>query len=180
MGVTGSGKSTIEKNLEKLGFTRSISYTTRQPQVRNNKLEENGVEYNFVTREKFMELVDKGVIIEYEEYDGNLYGTPEPFGATSYVSVVCTNGFKALKEKYGEQIIGVYLQCSNEISEQRAGERDTDLKKFKRRRERDLEAAEEMQQIADLTVDASQNINIVTAEILNGVKKLQEEWGVNT
>lgn len=180
MGVTGSGKSTVERNLEKLGFTRSISYTSRKPQVRNGKLEENGVEYNFVTREKFKQLVESGVIIEFEEYDGNLYGTPEPFGATEYVSVVCTNGFRALRQKYGEQVIGIYLKCSDEIIEQRALQRDSNDAQIKRRRERDNEAAAEMQQAADLTIDADQDINIITANILNGVKKLQEEWGMQS
>lgn len=179
MGVTGSGKSTVERNLEKLGFTRSISYTTREPQIRNGKLEENGVEYNFVTREKFMTLVESGVIIEYEEYDGNLYGTPEPFGAVDYVSVVCTNGFKALRQKYGEQVIGVYLKCDQNTYEKRASERDSNTRVVERRRARDNDAAAEMQQIADMTINANQSIGIITAEILNNIKRLESEWGLD-
>ena len=48
MGISNSGKTSVEKTLEQMGFKRSISYTTREPQVRDGKLEENGVEYIFV------------------------------------------------------------------------------------------------------------------------------------
>ena len=52
MGMSNSGKSTVEAKLEQIGFKRSISYTTREPQIRNGKLEENGVEYRFVSNKK--------------------------------------------------------------------------------------------------------------------------------
>lgn len=173
MGVTGGGKSTVEKQLEQLGFTRSVSYTSRKPQVRNGKQEENGVEYNFVTRERFMELVNKGVIIEFEEYNGNLYGTPEPFGATDYVSVVCTNGFKELRRRYGKQVIGVYLRCSEELAKSRAQQRDTNDKQATSRKEEDKLKALEMQEIADIIIDTDKSIEVITAEILQAVKNLQ-------
>jgi len=33
------------------------------------------VDYTFVTREQFQELIDKGAFLEYATYNGNLYGT---------------------------------------------------------------------------------------------------------
>ena len=35
MGRSNSGKSTVEKTLEQMGFKRSISYTTKEPQIRD-------------------------------------------------------------------------------------------------------------------------------------------------
>ena len=71
LGITGSGKSTIEKYFESLGYKRSVSYTTRKPQVRDGVQEVDGNEYRFVSVEKFMNLVNKEIIIEYENYSGN-------------------------------------------------------------------------------------------------------------
>lgn len=45
--------------------------TTRNP--RNG--EENGREYHFVSREEFVEGIEKGKFLEHAEFSGNLYGT---------------------------------------------------------------------------------------------------------
>ena len=44
---------------------------TRQPR----QGEKDGVNYNFVSRQQFEELRDKGGFIETAEFSGNLYGT---------------------------------------------------------------------------------------------------------
>lgn len=49
-----------------------MSYTTRQP--RPGEVE--GVNYSFVSRQRFDELVEEGHFLEHASYDGNLYGTP--------------------------------------------------------------------------------------------------------
>lgn len=158
MGISGSGKSTLENGLEKMGYVRSVSYTTREPQVRNNVLEKDGREYRFVTESKFMELVKANIIIEYEKYDNFYYGTPEPIGAEKHVAVVCVNGFKALKEKYGDQVIGVYIKCPEEVSIERIRSRHSNSCKtsedIEKRIADDLKLASEMEVIADLVLDA--------------------------
>lgn len=74
---SGCGKDTILRELFKLDvkneFVLSRSMTTRQP--RNE--EKDGVDYYFVTREKFEELISNDGFIEYAEYNGNYYGTPK-------------------------------------------------------------------------------------------------------
>jgi len=171
MGGSGSGKSYIESKLETMGFTRSISYTSREPKVRNGKLEENGKEYRFVTREKFLELVDKGIIIEHEEYDGNLYGTPVLIGSSRYVAVVFINGFKALKEKYGNQVVGVYLKCDRDIAIERAKSRDCNIEQFIRRYDREKETLDKIEEIADITIDSSKDECDIIAAILKAAKE---------
>lgn len=73
-GPSGVGKDTIIKRLLELdsNLQYSVSYTTRQPRVG----EVDGVNYRFVTRHRFEELIKQGVFLEYATYDGNLYGTP--------------------------------------------------------------------------------------------------------
>jgi len=53
----------------KYGF--SVSHTTRKPR----KGEEDGVAYNFVSRDAFLKEVEANKFIEWAEYAGNCYGT---------------------------------------------------------------------------------------------------------
>ena len=49
----------------------SVSYTTRQPRVG----EQDGVNYNFVSREEFERMIADDELLEYAEYVDNYYGT---------------------------------------------------------------------------------------------------------
>lgn len=72
-GPSGSGKSTLyKKALQTVGgFEFSVSCTTRQPR----EGEEDGVDYHFVTRERFGELLAQEAFAEHAEVHGNFYGT---------------------------------------------------------------------------------------------------------
>ena len=78
-GPSGVGKSTIiEEMLAGVRTDRecvfSVSMTTRPP--REGEIE--GVNYRFVTRERFQRGIENGELLEYAEYAGNYYGTPAP------------------------------------------------------------------------------------------------------
>ncbi len=72
-GPSGAGKSVLASAVlsEVSGLFFSVSYTTRAPRG----AERDGVEYHFVTREQFEDLVKKGVLLEWAEVYGNYYGT---------------------------------------------------------------------------------------------------------
>jgi guanylate kinase len=53
-------------------FWVSVSATTRRPRPH----ETDGLEYSFVDRDRFAQMVAAGDLLEHAEYDGNLYGTP--------------------------------------------------------------------------------------------------------
>lgn len=74
-GPSGSGKGTIIKRLlqERTDTVLSISATTRAPRPG----ERDNVHYYFKTREEFETLIARGALLEYAEYNGNYYGTPE-------------------------------------------------------------------------------------------------------
>ena len=77
---SGTGKSTVLHALmEKRNTLRfSVSATTRSPRAG----ETEGVDYFFVTKERFQEMVRRDAFLEYAEYVGNCYGTPrEPVDA---------------------------------------------------------------------------------------------------
>lgn len=76
-GPSGVGKNSVLTSLLKdvPGLCYSISATTRKPR----KGEQDGVSYFFMSREEFMEKAEAGHFFEYEEYVGNLYGTPRDY-----------------------------------------------------------------------------------------------------
>ncbi|XP_013867710.1 membrane-associated guanylate kinase, WW and PDZ domain-containing protein 2 [Austrofundulus limnaeus] len=55
-------------------YLRTIPCTTRQPK----EGEVPGVDYNFVSVERFMELEQSGALLESGTYEDNFYGTPKP------------------------------------------------------------------------------------------------------
>jgi guanylate kinase len=72
---SGAGKTTITKRIlekHRSSVMFSVSATTRQQRPN----EHDGVDYYFVTREKFEDLIATHALIEYEEIFGNYYGTP--------------------------------------------------------------------------------------------------------
>lgn len=72
-GPSGVGKDTlIHRLLELDGNLRySVSGTTRLP--RPGELPD--ANYTFLTREQFLDLVEKGAFLEHATYNGHLYGT---------------------------------------------------------------------------------------------------------
>jgi len=74
-GPSGAGKSTlIRASLEAVPeLAYSVSATTRKPR----EGEVDGRDYVFLSREEFEKWIDEGRFLEYAEYSGNLYGTPE-------------------------------------------------------------------------------------------------------
>lgn len=73
-GPSGSGKGTVAKKLTETASNifLSVSATTREPRAG----EENGKQYYFLKKDKFLQMIKDGEFIEHAEYDGNYYGTP--------------------------------------------------------------------------------------------------------
>jgi len=72
-GPSGVGKSSITRELRNdERFWISVSATTRAP--RNG--EENGVDYFFVSNEKFDQMVNNGEFLEWANFANARYGTP--------------------------------------------------------------------------------------------------------
>ena len=72
-GPSGVGKSTVIAELfaQRSNIYFSVSYTPRQPRVG----EQDGVNYNFVSREEFERMIADDELLEYAEYVDNYYGT---------------------------------------------------------------------------------------------------------
>lgn len=74
-GPSGAGKSTLIRTAlnEVPELAYSVSATTREPR----QGEVDGRDYIFLSREKFERWIEEGEFLEWAEYSGNLYGTPE-------------------------------------------------------------------------------------------------------
>ena len=74
-GPSGAGKGTICKVLMNRNedLKLSVSATTRQP--RTGEVE--GVNYYFLTHEKFNDMISKNEFLEYAQTYSNFYGTPK-------------------------------------------------------------------------------------------------------
>ncbi|MDD7401957.1 MAG: guanylate kinase [Eubacteriales bacterium] len=73
-GPSGVGKGTVLKEVlsqEDRAWV-SISATSRPPRGQ----EEHGVDYYFVSKDEFQQMIAADQILEYDEFCGNYYGTP--------------------------------------------------------------------------------------------------------
>ena len=71
----GGGKTTLSNLLlsEVPNLVRITTCTTRKPRPG----EKNGVDYIFLTKEKFEKMIKEGEFLEYAVVHGNYYGTPK-------------------------------------------------------------------------------------------------------
>ena len=77
-GPSGSGKSTLNQLLieKRKNIVMSISDTTRK--IRGEEV--NGVDYNFISKEEFLQNIENNKYLEYANvYADTYYGTPEDF-----------------------------------------------------------------------------------------------------
>ena len=70
---SGAGKTSLTRALleREPGIALSVSYTTRSPRPG----ERDGVDYHFVTPERFRTLLDAGEFLEHAQVHGNWYAT---------------------------------------------------------------------------------------------------------
>lgn len=74
-GASGVGKSTVLNKVmaERSDLRFSVSATTRAPRPG----ETNGINYYFVSKEKFQEMIAQDAFLEYDAHMDNCYGTPK-------------------------------------------------------------------------------------------------------
>lgn len=137
---SGSGKTTIVRELLKRfpQFEFSISATSRQPRG----VEQNGVDYYFLSGDEFRERVERGEFVEWEEvYAGTCYGTlrseMERIWSKGNVIVfdVDVMGGINLKRLFADDACSIFIMPpSIEELERRLRGRGTDLEEVIRKR----------------------------------------------
>ncbi len=129
-GPSGSGKTTLVtrvlSNVENLRF--SISYTTRS--MRTGEV--RGKHYEFVSREEFRGMIERGFFAEWAEVHGNFYGTPragiEKWTETD-VDVILdidVQGARRLRGVFDDAVFIFVVPPSLEILERRLRDRKSE------------------------------------------------------
>ena len=74
-GASGVGKSTVLSRVmaQRQDLRFSVSATTRVPRPG----EEDGVSYYFVSKDTFLDMIEKDQFLEYDAHMDNYYGTPK-------------------------------------------------------------------------------------------------------
>jgi guanylate kinase len=105
IGESASGKSTIEKELVKSGYVKTVSYTTRPPRAG----EVDGVDYHFITDDEFNIKNNNGEFCEIGRYNGWNYATATSDCDSSKVAVLTPHGFRQMKKFDTLNIISFYI-----------------------------------------------------------------------
>lgn len=129
-GPSGVGKSTICKGIvERLGDVYlSVSVTTRP----KSESEVDGGDYWFVSEEEFRERIERGLLLEYAEVFGHLYGTPrdkveEALEAGKVVILeIDVQGAKQVKAVFPDAVMIFVLPPSAKILAERMDHRGRD------------------------------------------------------
>jgi guanylate kinase len=142
-GPSGTGKSTvIGRLMERMeGLEFSVSATTRRPRPG----EREGVDYFYVSRERFDEMIKNDELLEHAAFVGNCYGTPRSQvearleqGITVILDIE-VQGAAQVKAKMPEAVTVFLAPPSLEALESRLRGRGTETEETIRRR---LETAE--------------------------------------
>lgn len=177
-GASGVGKGTIMKQLLKSNdnFRLSVSATTRAPRPG----ETNGVEYHFVSKEEFEELISSDGLLEYASYCDNYYGTPKKAvydmldnGIDVFLEIEI-KGFLQIKEKYPDCVTIFLLPPSMEELENRLKGRGTEPPEVIEKR---LSTAKEELKFAqqfDYTV-INDDVDRATKEILDIISNIKKQ-----
>ena len=136
---SGTGKTTVVERLVQvvadLGLSRSYtSRTMRQGEA-------DGVDYNFITRVRFEEMVAQDAFLEWADVFGNLYGTcaadaeRELAQGHDVVLVIDVQGARQVRARSADRTIGIFvLPPSFEALERRLRGRSKDPEDAIRRR----------------------------------------------
>jgi len=110
---SGGGKTTLCKMLlKKYSDTcLSISFTTRLPRGE----ERDGVDYHFVSQEKFQALIQKQELVEWAEVHGKYYGTSKKYledrSAEGKIVLldIDVQGVDSLKRIFGDRCLSFFI-----------------------------------------------------------------------
>src|SRR3954468_25025885 len=135
---SGTGKTTVAERLVQVvpELSLSRSYTSRT--IRAGEVE--GIDYNFITRARFEEMIAAGAFLEYADVFGNFYGTcaddAEVFlaGGGDLVLVIDVQGARKVRERCVGTVGVFVLPPSFAVLEQRLRGRSSDTEAAMQRR----------------------------------------------
>lgn len=136
VGPSGSGKTVLgQLALQPIGGKEVVSTTTRLPR----KGEVAGVNYHFVKKDEFEQLIAQGAMLEYTSYAGEYYGLQKKTVSdmlSQYnlvYAVLDINGALAMKQQFGDKVATIFIRVRPETIYRRMAERGDDPAAIQRR-----------------------------------------------
>lgn len=121
IGPSGAGKtSLVYRVVQNFPKTKLIiSYTTRKPRLRpDGTMEQDGVDYFFVSKTKFKKLKSQGFFFESSDHHDASYGTPKDqctFSTHNIIFDVDPNGARELKKQIPD-LIQIFIHPESTLS----------------------------------------------------------------
>ncbi len=177
-GFSGVGKGTVMKEMLKREetFRLSVSATTREPRPG----EVDGREYYFLTKEKFLEMIEKDEFLEYAQYADNYYGTPKKAvedmlneGYNVFLEIEVQGGLQIM-EKCPDCLSIFIVPPSLEVLEQRLRGRGTETEEVIEKRMKAALVEQEYTSRYDFVVE-NDIVEKTVDDIINIVKKEKEK-----
>lgn len=136
-GASASGKTEIAKLLaKKYGITKIVTTTTRA----KRKGEVDGVDYFFVTPQRFEEMIREDKFVEYTLFNGNMYGSTKDQIAKDKCVVIDPAGLRSYIALKDDSIVTFYLEADEKTRYDRMLSRGDDAEKINSRIAHDREA----------------------------------------
>ena len=166
---SGAGKTTLVEQLAEQTprLTMSRSYTSRP--AREGEID--GVDYNFVSRSAFEQMVGRGEFLEWAEVFGNLYGTRAAdtermlASGCDVVLVIDVQGARKVRQRGIESTTVFVMPPSFEVLEQRLRGRSKDPEEAIQRR---LQVARE-----EVASFAEYDFVVINDELTAAVERLR-------
>lgn len=177
-GFSGVGKGTVMKEMLKREetFRLSVSATTREPRPG----EVDGREYYFITKEKFLKMIEKDEFLEYAQYADNYYGTPKKAvedmlneGYNVFLEIEVQGGLQIM-EKCPDCLSIFIVPPSLEVLEQRLRGRGTETEEVIDKRMKAALVEQEYTSRYDFVVE-NDIVEKTVDDIINIVKKEKEK-----
>jgi len=127
---SATGKTTVVEQLVQVlpGLRMSRSYTSRAARPG----EENGVDYNFISRDEFEAMIARDAFLEWADVFGHYYGTGRDetrarlTAGEDLVLVIDVQGARQVRERLPQTVAIFMLPPSFEVLEQRLRKRSKD------------------------------------------------------
>jgi guanylate kinase len=132
VGRAASGKDHMRKTLEDKGFKYAVSYTTRP----KRDGEVHGIDYFFITNEKFEEMIEQNEFYEHVSFNGWHYGTTNEQFYNDDIFIMTPHGISHIDPKDRKNTFIMYLDMKLGVRQRRLAQR-SDADTVERRLEAD-------------------------------------------
>ena len=121
IGKNGAGKSYLANKLYNFGFKRNVGYTKRP--MREGEI--NGIDYFFISKNRFEEMINKDEFIDYKFRNGFYYGISKK--NISNNTILVSGNAKKIETVTGYTVLKLYIDCDLLIRYLRVLERNENI-----------------------------------------------------